>query len=185
MVGVVAGPKGKEMKLKLVHHSQAGPIASPDNEGFDLREIRALLQRLEELGVPSEIVDTMTKSDEERTDLYLEAILPTALKKYRVRQVFGSKRHAGFLFGREVPALLVYEPGKQYPVDVYPHRSGSCTVAIRAFLEDLVNTLKKAPVVVEKRRPDKALLERMDRLREKIGPIGVSVVELIREGRRR
>lgn len=173
------------MRLKLIHHSQTQPIASPDNEGFDFREIKTLFQRLEELGVSSEVIDTMTTSDEERIDLYLEATLPTARKKYRVRQVFGSKRHAGFLFGREVPALLVYEPGKQYPVDVYPHLSRGRTITIRAFLEDLVNTLKKAPMVTEKRRPDKALVEQMDRLREKIGPIGVSVVELIREGRRR
>lgn len=173
------------MRLKMVHHSHTWPIALPDNEGFDLREIRAIFERLEELGVSSEIVDTLTMSDEERTDLYLEATLPTARKKYQVRQVFGSKRHAGFLFGREVPALLVYESGKQYPVDLYPHRSRGRTVTIRAFLEELVNRLKKVPMVAEKRRPDRALVERMDRLREKIGPIGVPVVELIREGRRR
>jgi len=171
--------------LKLIHHSQTPPIASPDNEGFDLREIRTILERLEKLGVSSEIVDTMTTSDEERTDLYLEATLPTARKKYQVRQVYGSKRHAGYLFGKEVPALLVYEPGKPYPVDVYPHRSRGRTIPMRAFLERFVKTLKKAPVVVERRRPDRALVERMDRLREKIGPIGVSVVELVREGRRR
>ena len=169
----------------MLFRSQTRPIALPDTEGFDLREIRTILERLEKLGVSSELVDTMTMSDEERTDLYLEATLPTARKKYQVRQVFGSKRHAGFLFGREVPALLVYEPGKQYPVDVYPHRSRGRTITIRAFLESLVSTLKKAPVVVERPRRDKALVEQMDRLREKIGPIGVSVVELIREGRRR
>ena len=95
------------------------------------------------------------------------------------------QRYAGYLFGREVPALLVYEPAKQYPIDVYPHRTGSRTVTIRAFLGGLVNTLKKAPAIVEGRRPDRALVERMDRLREKIGPIGVRVVELIREGRGR
>lgn len=173
------------MNLKLVHHSQTRPIASPDNEGFDLEAIRGILQQLEESGVSSKIVDVMTWSDGERTDLYLEATVPTALKKYQVRQVFGSKRHAGFLFGREVPALLVYEPGKEHPVDVYPHRAGSRTVTIRAFLENLLRTLKEAHSTVERREADRALVERMDRLREKIGPIGVSVVELIREGRRR
>lgn len=173
------------MRLKLVHHSQTQPIASPENEGFDLKEIRAILERLEKLGVSSELLDTITTSDEERIDLYLEATLPTALKKYQVRQVFGSKRHAGFLFGKGVPALLVYEPGEPYPVDVYPHRRGTRTVTIRVFLEDFLRTLEKAPLLIERRRPDKALVARMDRLREKIGPIGVNVVELIREGRRR
>ncbi len=173
------------MNLKLIYHSQTRPIACPENEDFDLREIKTILQRLEELGVSSELVDIMTKSDEELANLYIEATLPTARKKYQVRQVFGSKRHAGYLFGRGVPALLVYEPGKEYPVDVYPHRSGGRPVTIRAFLADLLKTLKKGPMTVESRVVNKALVERMDRLRQKIGPIGIPVVELIREGRRR
>ncbi len=173
------------MILKLISHSQIQPLSSPENEGFDLSEIKTILQQLEELGLSGEIIDSMTNSDEELTDLYLEATLPTARKKYQVRQVFGSKRHAGYLFGKEVPALLVYEPGKQYPVDLYPHRSGNRTVTIRGFLEGLLKRLKKAPLTVENRQANKGLVERMDRLREKIGPIGVRVVELIREGRRR
>ncbi len=39
---------------------------------------------------------------------YIEAIAPSVLKKYRVRQVFGSR--AGWPFGREVPALVVVGP---------------------------------------------------------------------------
>ncbi len=35
------------------------------------------------------------------------------------------------------------------------------------------------------RKASKLLVNRMDRLREKIGPIGVPAAELIREGRRR
>lgn len=184
MVGVLVTMEGKVI-LTLIHHSQTQPLASPDNESFDLRAIQAILRRLERLGVVWEIVDTMTISDEELTNLYIEATLPTARTKYRVRQVFGSKRHAGFLFGRGVPALLVYEPGKSYPVDVYPHRRGTRTVTIRAFLEDLLKTLEKTLAAAESRKPDHNLVERMDRLRQKIGPIGVHVPGLIREGRRR
>jgi hypothetical protein len=102
-----------------------------------------------------------------------------------VRQVFGSKRHPGFLFGRGVPALLVYDDGKPYPADVYPHRGRTRTVTIRAFLEELLTTLEKAPAIVEPRKPDRTLVGRMDRLREKIGPIGLRVADLVREGRRR
>ena len=184
MVGVLVPKEGKVI-LKLIHHSQTQPLASPENEDFELREIRSILRKLESLGILWEIVDTRTMSDEQLTNLYIEATLPTARTKYRVRQVFGSKRHAGFLFGRGVPALLVYEPGKSYPVDVYPHRRGTRTVTIKTFLEDLLKTLEKAPVGVEGRKPDNALVARMDRLREKIGPIGVGVAELVREGRRR
>lgn len=173
------------MSLKLIYHSRTQPLALPENEGFDLREIQGILRRLEPLGVPWEIVDTLTISDDELTNLYLEATLPTAHRKYRVRQVFGSKRHAGSMFGRGVPALLVYEPGKPYPVDVYPHRRGAHTVTIRAFLEDLLKTLEEASVAPQSRKPDNALVARMDRLREKIGPIRVGVAKLVREGRRR
>lgn len=175
----------RAMVLKLIHHSRVQPLASPENAGLDLREIKGILQQLEEIGVSWEIIDVVTWSTEELTKLYLEAILPTARKKYQVRQVFGSKRHAGYLFGKEVPALLVYEPGRRSPVDVYPHRSGGRTVTIRAFLEGLLRTLKKAPLTVVSREAGRALAERMDRLREKIGPVGIRVVELIREGRRR
>ena len=135
--------------------------------------------------MPWEIVDAMTVPDDELMNLYLEATLATARRKYRVRQVFGSKRHAGFLFGRGVPALLVYEPGKPYPVDVYPHRRGTRTVTIRAFLKDLLDSLEKSSAALARRKPDDALVERMNRLREKIGPIGVRVAGLVREGRRR
>ena len=173
------------MSLKLVCHSRTQPLASPDNEGLDLAEIRDIFRRLEPLGVLWEIVDTMTMSEEQLENLYIEATLPTARTKYRVRQVFGSKRHAGFLFGRGVPALLVYEPGRPHPADVYPHRRGARTVTIRAFLQDLLKTLEKAPVIVESRKPDRTLVARMDRLREKIGPIGFAVAELVREGRRK
>ncbi len=173
------------MTLKLVCHSHTQPLASPENGGFDLPAIRGIFRRLESLGVSWEIVDTVTMSDEQLENLYIEATLPTARTKYQVRQVFGSKRHAGFLFGRGVPALLVYEDAKQYPADVYPHRRGTRTVTIRAFLEELLSRLEKAPVIVESRKPDRGLVARMDRLRAKIGPVGIGVAELVREGRRK
>ncbi len=173
------------MNLKLIHHSEMLPLDSPENEGSDLSEIKTIFQRLEEMGVSSEIIDASAMSEEALSDLYIKATLPTAYKKYHVRQVFGSKRHSGFLFGKGVPALLVYEPGREYPSDVYPHRAGNRIVTIRTFLEDLLKKLERAPMPVKKRETNKALVERMDRLREKIGPIGVPVSELIREGRRR
>ncbi|HEY7678507.1 MAG TPA: hypothetical protein VIG69_15650, partial [Candidatus Methylomirabilis sp.] len=66
------------MTLKLIWHSHAQPHASPENGGFDLREIRGIFRRLESLGVSWEIVDTKTISDEELANLYIEATLPTA-----------------------------------------------------------------------------------------------------------
>lgn len=173
------------MIVKLIHHLEMPPLDLEVNRGFDLNEIRAVFQRLEEMGVSSEIIDTSTWSEKELSNLYIEAVLPAVYKKYHVRQVFGSKRNSGFLFGKGVPALLVYEPGKQYPSDIYPHRNGGRIVTIKAFIEELLKKMGKAPLSAEKREANKALVGRMDRLREKIGPIGVPVSELIREGRRR
>lgn len=58
-------------------------------------------------------------------------------------------------------------------------------VTIRAFLENLLKELEETAMKAERRKADKLLVAQMDRLREKIGPIGVPVAELIREGRRR
>lgn len=179
MVGVVV------MKLRVIHHSLIFPFASEENEGFDLSEVHGILRRLETLGVQWEVTDSRNISEEELGNLYLESTIPTARKKYRVRQVFGSKRRAGGLFGREVPALLVYESGKAYPVDVLPHRRGTRLVTIRAFLDDLFTTVERSGVGVAARSRDENLVSRMDRLRKKIGPIGGSVTELVHEGRRR
>lgn len=173
------------MILKLIHHSETFPLDLPANKGFDLTEIKAILQRLEQFGVSREIINTTTLSDKELSNLYIEAVLPAVYKKYPVRQVFGSKRNSGFLFGKGVPALLVSEPGQQYPTDVYPHRNGDGVVTIRAFLEDLLKKMEKTPITAEPREIREALVRRMDRLRRKIGPIGAPVAELTREGRRR
>ena len=173
------------MRLRLVHHSLVPPFASDENEGFDLNEVHGILHRLEALGVQWEVTDSRTISEEELGNLYLESTVPTARKKYRVRQVFGSKRRAGGFFGREVPALLVYESGKTYPVDVLPHRRGTRLVTIRAFLADLVTSVERSGIAVAARSRDDDLVARMDRLRKKIGPIGGSVTELVHEGRRR
>ncbi len=54
-----------------------------------------------------------------------------------------------------------------------------------AFLEYLVKKLKRSPMTGESRAANEALVERMDRLRKKIGAIGVPVAKLIREGGRR
>jgi len=172
------------MRLKLIYGSQMLLSEHPPNRGFSPSEIKELLQRLEELGVSWEAVETSTMSDEELLKLYSEAIIPAVYHKYRIRQVFGSKRNSRFLFGRGVPALVVYHPGQEHASHVYPHRAEDGIVTIRAFLEDLIKRLKRTPMTAE-RREAKALVDRMDRLRKKIGPIGVPVAELIREGRRR
>ena len=174
-----------EMNLKLIYHPKMLPHELPANRGFDLSKIKALLEQLEQLAVSWEAIETSKTSEEELSSLYFEAIRPAIYNKYPVRQVFGSKRNSGFMFGRGVPALVVYESGKDYPSDVYPHGAGDRIVTIKVFLEGLLKKLERASPRGESRKASKALVERMDRLREKIGPIGVPVAKLIVEGRRR
>ena len=172
------------MKLKLIYHPNMLPLDLPANRDFDLSKIKALLEHLEQIGVSWEAIGTSKTSEEELSSLYFEAIKPAIYNKYPVRQIFGSKRNSGFMFGKGVPALVVYESGKDYPSDVYPHGAGDRIVTIKAFLDDLTKKLKRAPMKVENRETKRALVERMDRLRKEIGPIGVPVAELVREGRR-
>jgi len=173
------------MILKLIHDPKVLPSSVRANNGFDLSEIKGLLRQLEKLGLSWEAIETSTFSEEELLKLYLEAIRPAIYKKYQVRQVFGSKRNAGYMFGRSVPALAVYEPDKQFPSDIYPHRMGNRIVTIKAFLKGLLKKLERAQPAGERQEDKRALIERMDRIRKKIGRIGVPVAELIREGRRR
>lgn len=174
-----------DMILKLIHQPWSPHLDSPENEGFDLSKMESLLKRLERLGVAWEAIDSAAIPADQLSDLYLESTVPTAHRKYHVRQVFGSKRHSGFLFGKQVPALLVYEPGGRYPSDVYPHRAGDRIVTIKTFLEGLLKKLEGIAMKGERPKPNKLLVAQMDRLREKIGPIGLPVAKLIREGRRR
>lgn len=173
------------MKLKLIYDPTVLPANLKANEGFDLLEIQSLLQKLEQLGVAWEAIETSAMPEAELSTLYLEAITPAVHHKYQIRQVFGTKRHSGFMFGKAVPALLVYEANTPYPSHVYPHRAKDRIVTAMAFLNDLIKKLERAPMTGGGRKGIHALVERMDRLREKIGPIGLPVAELIREGRRR
>jgi len=64
-------------------------------------------------------------------------------KAYRIRKVFGSARDSGKYFGREVPALLVYENDEL--IDVYPHEERGKLITIEEFL------VRKLKEIEEKR----------------------------------
>lgn len=161
-----------------MYYRKDSVLDKPENQGFRLEEIRALLEQLEAGGVQLELVETSALSDENLMKAYLEAIVPSVYKKYRIRQVFGSKRHPGCLFGKGVPALVVYERGDHLPTDVYPHEEGGRMVTIREFLESMLQSRAGRSEALQ-------AAARMDELRVRIGPIGFKASELIREGRRR
>jgi len=123
------------MHLKLYYSTTVKPFDLPVNEGFD--EVLELLEKVERKGITCERIDTSQLTDEEIFNAYMRSVIgPTQLKKYRVRQIFGSARHSGWLFGKQVPALVVYSSsGSQFPEDVFPHATGGHIVTIREYLE--------------------------------------------------
>ena len=129
------------MELKLYYSTTIEPFDDPRNDGF--RDVFSLLKQLEEQGIKCELTDTNQLTTEQIGEAYIHSVVgPTQLKKYRVRQIFGSARHSGWLFGKQVPALVVYSSGSQVPEDVYPHEELGRTVTIKEYLETLLARLQ-------------------------------------------
>lgn len=101
---------------------------------YDLKQILSDIDALEKLGVPCERIDTAKMTEDEVTSAYFEATFPSVYKKYRIRQIFGSRRSSGWLFGKQVPALLVFGDGDKYPTDVYPHEEMGKEVTIEEYM---------------------------------------------------
>ena len=120
--------------FKLYYDTRQKPLDLPCNRGFD----RAM-QLLKKMKVSFEIVDTSQLPDDELYNAYSDACTPSVYRKFRIRQIFGSRRHSGWLFGKGVPALLVYEGSQEYPVDVYPHEERGRIITIREYVEKLLS----------------------------------------------
>ena len=88
--------------------------------------------------IKSQRVDTAKLSDEELYEVYMQAVIPSVRKKFGIRRVFGSRKRSGYLFGKGVPALLVYDHEGEYPVDVYPHKEVGRIITIEEFLQELL-----------------------------------------------
>jgi hypothetical protein len=147
---------------------------SPANAG--LREVAPLVRALQEAGMDYAVVDVSGHTREQLQDEYLRlAMRPAVTRRYRVRQIFGTHKYPGSWFGKGVPALVVLEDGN--PRDVYPHEEEGRIVTIA----DYVSRIGRGDEAARRR----ALVRRMDALRKRIGPVGVSMRELIEDGRRR
>jgi len=127
------------MQLVYVFSSKEKPMITPENEG--LEEVPGLLEELKKRGVQVELVDTAKLNESEIEKLYLDAVGPSVIKKYRIRQVFGTRRQSAIFFGKKVPALLVYEGN--VAIDVYPHQTILGYVTIRDYLKRLLSRLEK------------------------------------------
>lgn len=126
----------KTKKRAVLYHSPAATLGSLEcNKGID--KVLKHLEDFRRQGIDFQVVDTTTMPEHERQTEYIRAVLPSVLKKYRIRQVFGSRRNAGFMFGRGVPALVVYGPSSTVPEDVFPHEESGRMVTINESLSRL------------------------------------------------
>lgn len=112
----------------------------------DVEAIRSTLGRLAGKRVECEVIDTHGMADEQLDDWREQAAVAAVWRHQAIRQAFGSRR-VGRLprFGKEVPAVLVYERGERVPVAVYPHsetRGDTRTdFTIDGYLQDLMESL--------------------------------------------
>ena len=131
--------KGHERLLKLFYSSEI------DKPGCDLDGIFSLLDRLKEAGVCVELVDTAKMNDRELHEFYTtEAVYPTHGRHYRIGQIFGTRRKTGVFFGKEQPALLVYEKGAERPTDIFPHTIKGQRITIEEFLREKISEADSA-----------------------------------------
>jgi len=120
------------MKMTLYYDPENLLTDAPVNEGFD--DALSLSQALLRKRAPVQLVNTSKLGEEELRKAYFDAVAASVQKKYRIRQIFGSRRRSGWLFGRGVPALLVYGQSRVLPDDVYPHENLGRIMTIKEFL---------------------------------------------------
>lgn len=128
------------MKLELYYAGKRWVFDDPANEGFE--EVLELLSHPKGKGISVKTINTSKLSKDELRKVYFgKAYIVSIRKHIGIRRVFGTRRRgSGSFFGREIPALLIYKIGEEYPSNVYPHqkRGGGPVVTIKDFLGSLV-----------------------------------------------
>lgn len=112
--------------------------SSDEREGpfkGDLKKFFMLLEQAEKGRIECKKVDTSKLAIEELSQAYFKAVVPSVHKKFRIRKVFGTRKNSGCFFGKQVPALLVFED-KTYPEDVYPHEEHGRVIEIEEYLKN-------------------------------------------------
>lgn len=107
----------------------------------DIRTIRDYLTGLSDMGVRCELIDTKDMAGAELEHWRMEARIAARWRHQQVRRPFGR----GLLdFGKQVPALLVYEEGERVAIAAYPHseKRGEKLIdySIEGFLKELVDS---------------------------------------------
>ncbi|MFC2036110.1 hypothetical protein ACFLUJ_08355 [Chloroflexota bacterium] len=122
--------------MRLYQSSTHQLLDIPCNKDF--KDVENLLRSLNRKSIIVEHINMDSLSETDILKAYSEAVIPSVFKKFGIRRIFGSRRRSGCLFGREVPALLVYQEGRDHPIDVYPHDEGQGRIlTVREFLFEL------------------------------------------------
>jgi hypothetical protein len=132
------------MHVILVAPSQPGTVLDiPANRGFELRGLIDLLDALADHGLCCEWIDSSALSEERISTLYWQAAGLAVGSHIRASRVFGSRRTSGLSgFGKEVPALLVYDSNEGPLIGIFPHASKfGPLVTIAGFLTYLADRL--------------------------------------------
>lgn len=110
---------------------------APANRNYQRDAVGQQLDRLSRIG---HTIVTAPVTDDARAQAYGIAAAYASRLGIQISRVFGSRHHSGVdHFGREVPALLVYESENGALVDVYPHshRRDSVDTPILEYLASL------------------------------------------------
>jgi hypothetical protein len=105
-----------DVRLEFFYDSTVEPFRVDD---IDVHRALGLLEELGRRGVEVIVHDTAGWDYGMQMEHYMRAVGVSVRRRYGLRRVFGSARTSGWLFGRQVPALLVLEDGQV--TDVYPH----------------------------------------------------------------
>lgn len=119
------------MELLKLYYSSA--VEEPWS---DLEQIRTLLSKLKEKGVPVEEINVAMMTPTEIKELYNSSIVLASVRsKFKISSIFGTRADKGCFFGREQPGLAVFEEGSYEAKDVYPHDESGRRVTITDFLK--------------------------------------------------
>ena len=128
------------MILRLYQSAEDQFLDIPCNKDF--KDVENLLKFLNSKDITIEIINIDSLSEADVLKAYSDAVIPSVFKKFGIRRIFGSRRRSGWLFGRGVPALLVYQESYEHPTDVYPHDEGQGSIrTVKEFLFDLQTKL--------------------------------------------
>lgn len=126
-------------------NSKILPLKIRYNEG--IQGVPKLLEKLTMRGIPCKVIDTCQISEKERGEIYNNVIVVSVKDSFQRREVFRGKHGKGNFFGKEVPALVVYEnESKRKIIGVLPKKIGDHIITIKQFLEEF---LEKAVKEVE------------------------------------